>query len=308
MSRDRRAIGPALRWLVSLAVLVAIVFWLEPGSIAGELGQLEPAWVALALGVSLAQMLLSAWRWRFTARRLGLELGQARALADYYLATFVNQVLPGGVIGDAWRAQRHARSSGQTGPAWRAVIIERTSGQTVVIALSVLVLLLWPGGRAALSSLWSDQLALVLFLLGLLVIGLCLLARRFARPLRLLAADLRIALLARDAWPLQLTASVLIVFSYALVFALAARAIGVDLALTSLLSMALPVLLAMLIPFSVGGLGFREAAAAVLWVSLGMSAEQGVAVALTYAVVVFCAALPGAVVLLFRPADAKHPA
>ncbi|MEX2467280.1 MAG: UPF0104 family protein, partial [Gemmatimonadota bacterium] len=58
-----------------------------------------------------------------------------------------------------------------------------------------------------------------------------------------------------------------------------------------------PVLLAMLIPFSVAGWGLREGAAAAMWVAVGMSASEGVAISVAYGAIVALGTLPGAVVL-----------
>ncbi|RFF29524.1 lysylphosphatidylglycerol synthase transmembrane domain-containing protein [Wenzhouxiangella sediminis] len=301
---ERRQPGPSLRWLISLAVLAALLWWLDPARVAAQVTALSPGWLAAALVVTVVQVLLSAWRWRFTASRLGLALSRTRALADYYLAMFVNQVLPGGVLGDALRAHRHACHSGAVGPAWRAVLIERFSGQLVVALGTAGVLLFMPLWRDALAALWPERVGVWMAaaaVLGLSAIALSGAARRFPQGWRDLRADLYRAMLAPSAWPRQLAASLAVVCSYALVFALAARGIGVGLDFAVLLAVGLPVLLAMLIPFSVAGWGFREAAAAAVWLALGLPGEQGVAVAMTYGAINLVGALPGAVVLARRP-------
>lgn len=305
--REKRRPGPTLRWAISLAVLAALFWWLDPARVAAQVTALSPGWLAAALAVTVVQVLLSAWRWRFTAGRLGLALSRTRALADYYLAMFVNQVLPGGMLGDALRAHRHAHHSGAVGPAWRAVLIERFSGQLVVALGTVGVLLLMPVWREVLVALRPERVGA--WLAPVAVIGLSAVVvygatRRFPQAWRDLRADLHRALLAPSAWPRQLAASLAVVCSYALVFALAARGIGVGLDFAVLLAVGLPILLAMLIPFSVAGWGFREAAAAAVWLALGLPGEQGVAVAMTYGAVNLVAALPGAVVLARRPPGA----
>ncbi len=296
---------PAVRWLISLAVLAGLMLWLNPARIAAEIGALEPGWLIFALLVSLAQTALSAWRWRFTADRLGLHLAPGRALADYYLAGFVNQVVPGGVAGDAWRAQRHARRSGRAGVAWRAVILERASGQLVVVALAALVVTLYPPWREGFAP------ALLAAGLGLGLVGLFggLLAWRLrdqAGWLAHIGPDVRQALLARRAWSVQLASSMVIVLSYLLVFAAGARGIGVELPLLSLMMMALPALLAMLIPVSVAGWGLREGAAGAVWLISGLPPEQGVAVSIAYGLLVLVASLPGALVLLIPTSAQAH--
>lgn len=300
---DRRRVGPLLRWTVSLAVLGLLWWSLDSRAIVAQVSRISPGWLAAALAVTVIQTLLSAWRWRFTARRLGLGLSRSRALADYYLGAFANQVLPGGMLGDALRAHRHARRSRSAGPAWRAVIIERASGQTVVAAGSVGVLLLLPVWRDALAGAWAGKAGAGM-LAGLAVVLVALpvaAARRWPRHWQALRKDIHQALLARGALPRQLAASMAIVFTYALVFALAGRGIGVELGFGHLLAVALPILLAMLIPFSVAGWGFREAAAASVWLALGLPAEAGVAVAMTYGAINLAASLPGALVLVRHP-------
>lgn len=296
----------ALRWLVSLAVLAALLWWLEPGRIAAELSDIQISWLLLALLSATVPTVLSAWRWRFTAARLSLRLSWRTAIGDYYLAGFVNQVLPGGVIGDAWRAQRHAQSSGRRGPAWRAVILERASGQLVVMLMAVLSVLLYPPWREAISANLgplggTGRQGLALSLPLLLAVIAYATRQRWQPWLKVFGRDIGRALLARRVWPFQLLSSSVIVLSYLLVFALAARGIGLDMPVPGLMLLALPVLLAMLIPLSVAGWGFREGAAAGVWLLSGLPPEQGVAVSVAYGLIVLLASLPGTLVLAVRP-------
>lgn len=310
-----------LKWPFSVSVLALVLVLFEPARILAEVQALHPGWLAIALAVTALQTLLSAWRWRFTVARLGLELPWRQALGDYYLAGFANQTLPGGVLGDAWRAQRHAgwqeavpqkRRKGRRGAAWRAVLIERGSGQVLVVVLSVFSLLMlarWQGQTTRLfATLAPDSLTGMLAVAAcgaVLVCGLAVLTRGYwQRHWILFRADVQRALLSRGALAPQLASSLLIVMSYAAVFALAARAIGVDLPTAILLSLALPVLLAMLIPLSIAGWGWREAMAGGLWLGLGLPPEQGVAVSMAYGGIVFLGATPGLLVWLTRP---DHP-
>ena len=280
-----------LRWLVSASVLIGLLLWLDLAALSQQWQQLDWPYLGLALLVSMVQVVLSAWRWRFTAGSLGLTLPWRLAISDYYLASFGNQVLPGGVLGDAWRADRHRRRSGQAGPAWRAVIIERASGQLVVAALSVPVLL----------ALLGPSILLPTGLMLTLLLGLGWLGRDWP-PLKILLTDSRQALLSSRRWPLQLALSLVIVVSYGLVFALVGRGLGSAVEFGQLMLLALPALLAMLIPLSVAGWGWREAGSALAWTALGLSASEGVAVSMTYGAVVFLASLPGAIVWLVSPA------
>ena len=90
-----------IRLCVSFAVMVALAVWLDVGEVANRLGRMQPAWVSAAVLLSLVHGLVSAWRWRFTAGCLGIDLPFSVAVQEYYLAMFLNQVIPGGVVGDA---------------------------------------------------------------------------------------------------------------------------------------------------------------------------------------------------------------
>lgn len=298
-----------IRLLASLALLGGLAAWLDVAAIVAEIERLSSAWVMLALTLTLPQVGVSAWRWRLTARLLDIHLAWRAALSDYYLATFLNQILPGGVMGDAARAWRHARASGVYAPALRAVIIERASGQLVLAAMAVLALFLpaWrqplaiaPDGFDTLADatahLWPAAT------LGIPVAGL-LLARVIRRPpwiLQGLGHDLYRSLLSASAWPRQMLGSLLVVASYVAVYACAARAIGVELPWVTLLALIPPILLAMAIPLSIAGWGLREGAAALVWAGAGLPPAQGVAVAVAYGALVLISSLPGAVFLLRR--------
>lgn len=290
------------RPLASLLLLGGLWVWLEPKEVIDAVGPLAPGWILLALALTLPQMLLSAWRWRLTASRLGLSLSWAHALREYYLAIFLNQVLPGGVAGDAARAWRHSRDSGRRGSAWRAVIIERVSGQLALLLLTLLIVAmspLWQGLICKAVATLSSPVWLIVASL-LVVLGVPIMHRLVRQPplaLVGLGGDLQRSLLASSVWQRQLLGSLLVVLSYALVFVCAARAIGVTLPLGILLSLVPPVLIAMLIPLSLAGWGLREGAAALVWGLAGLPPAEGVAVSMAYGLLVLMASLPGALFL-----------
>ncbi|QNI03652.1 flippase-like domain-containing protein [Halomonas sp. SH5A2] len=299
------------RVVVSGLLLGAVALWVDPQAIVAQVQRFSPGWVLLALLISVGQVVLSAWRWQLTARLIEVPIRFGYALREYYLALLVNQLLPGGVLGDAGRAHRHASQSASRGRAWRAVIIERVSGQVALGLLTLVALALSPLWHAALGwSVW-----LFIGIAGVLAVGFTTVVVGLARkgslnlPRWCLAVgrDIQRGLLTAGVWPLQLLSSLTIVFSYGLVMVCAARAIGVELPVSSLLALAPVMLLAMLVPFSVAGWGVREGAAAGIWVWVGLPTAQGVAVSLAYGVVVLLASLPGLWVAIGRRHAALPP-
>jgi uncharacterized membrane protein YbhN (UPF0104 family) len=198
------------------------------------------------------------------------------------------------------------------GRGLRAVAWERSAGQLVQAVLTVAVLL-------ALPSPVRSYMPLVAIALVLLAIGAVLAARaqpaggssRWARLRRVVAGDIRRGLLARRAWLGVVVASALVVAGHAATFLIAARTAGVDAPFSQMLPLALLAMLGMVLP-SIAGWGPREGVTAWVFGAAGLGADQGVATAVAYGVLVLVASLPGAAVLVVAwcrrtPAGAVEP-
>ena len=316
--------SPARRFLLrvagSLTLLAVLAVLVDTGEVLERLSAMRLPWVVAGLALSVGQIMISAWRWKYTAGRLGIRLTFRDAVAEYYLATFLNQVLPGGVLGDISRAWRHARRAVPESSAddrqeaglrsVHAVILERTSGQAVmtgVALLSVVVLLLPRTG--AVEALLPDHplarfpgvVSIPAVVSALVFLG-WLTAAALRRLMRFPALDrflthARRALLGA-ALPVQLGLSLLVVGSYVAVFVVAARGMGMTIPLTALLPLVPPLLVTMLVPVSVAGWGVREGAAALLWSAVGLTAGEGVSLSVAYGLLVLVSSLPGAAVVL----------
>ena len=291
------AANVAWRFAVSVGLLIGLGWWLDGRALLDQLENIDFRWLLVGFVVTFGQTVLSAWRWRYTAKRLGLNLSLRDAVREYYLAIFINQVCPGGIVGDLSRAWRHARTA-ETGPAVRAVILERLSGQMVMIVLSL----------GAVAALPEDVIGDVpygwvfLVILSLVTVVVMTLVRRRSSGneslVEKLLHDTRIAVCSREALPRQLISSSIIVASYLLTFVIAARAIGSYTPLATLVPLIPIVLLAMLLPISIAGWGVREGVAALLWAAAGLSAVEGAAISATYGLLILISSLPGAGVLL----------
>ena len=296
-------LGPfVLRASVSVGLLLGLAWWLDVEAVVSRLAAMRLEWVLLAVAISVAQVAMLAWRWRFTAGRLGVELAFAEAWREYYLSIFLNQVLPGGVLGDVSRAWRHARAqtnlAAPCGPAVRAVIFERLSAQAVMTTVAVVSLLALPvtvdpGSRLAVVGAGAA--------VGLIVIATGVWIRRQfsaqSLPGRVLA-DLGDAHLSGPAFAVQLASAIVVVGTYLATYVTAARAVGVETPLLVLLPLVAPVLLTMVIPVTVAGWGLREGAAAVLWAAVGLTPADGVVVSVAYGLLVLFGSLPGGAVLI----------
>ena len=260
-----------------VAVVVLGFLLIHVGSapfVAAVDGVTAPA-VLLAICLTLASSAFSAARWAWVARRLGLDLELATALPAYYRSTFLNQTLPGGILGDVHRAARQRA----IGP----VVWERLVGQVVLLAVTGAVLLTIPSTVPR----W------------IAAAGLLGLAATAGIAARWVPEPLRTRQLWRPAaWSLAAT------LGHVALFLLALFLVAPDVGLTTSLPLLLAVLVASSLPTNLAGWGPREGAAAALFALAGLGAGAGVTVAATYGVLSLVSALPVGLLLV---ADAWRP-
>jgi uncharacterized membrane protein YbhN (UPF0104 family) len=271
----------AARLALTLGVL-ALVLWLaQPAAVLAALRGLQPGWLAVAIGALAGQIVLSALRWRVTAKALGHDLPQAWALREYGLSVAANTFLPGGVLGDLARILR-SRSLGWQGAA-ASVLLERLAGQ---VALGLVAL----GGL----GLWLGAKALALGLAGMAgALGALWFAPRF----RVLLAR---AWLRGGVWRSQAVLTFAILALNLAGFWAAAQAVGVTLGPAATLALIPLTLLAMLVPLTINGWGVREGLAAALWPLWGIAAAQAVAASVAFGLACMGAAVIGLVPWLWR--------
>ncbi len=293
-----------LRLLLPLVLIGACLYLADGQDVWRRLSALSPGWMLVTLVLLNAVTLLSAMRWRVTAASLGLAMPWWDAVREYYLAQFVNQTLPGGVVGDAARAARN-RKGGSLGRAAQGVVLERAAGQAgmaAVLLAGLAGLVLRPSDDLTISRLPAGAL-LPLGALALMLAALAALVfARAGRPTGWRAAA-RDALLRR--LPVQAALSLAIAVLIVGAFVTAARASGSALPLATAALIVPLILTAMLLPASVAGWGWREGAAAALFPLAGLGAEAGLAASIAFGIAALIAALPGAFFLQRGPQHAK---
>lgn len=282
--------------IIALIALFFLIRHLDFASLLDSLSKVSSADIAVGLLIVQVQIILSAFRWRFTASRLGLELPPVKAVREYYVATAVNQLLPGGVAGDALRAYRasHEKEGGLR-RSGLAVILERASGQIGLLVFAVLGFVLWPEW-----SLGFDRaLVTVLIVMVVIAAGIVVLPI-FASRLRSWRRPLLNVFWRKGALWVQLGLSLSITASYLALFMVCAEAINAPLNLGKMLMIVPLTLLSMVVPSGFGGWGTREAAAAALWPLAGLTSAQGVATSIIYGALALAGAAPGLLFLFIR--------
>lgn len=290
-----------LRIFVSISTLALLIIIIQRADLAGLAQSLSRiSWTAIICCLALVQVqiVLSALRWRFTARRLGQDIAPFTAIREYYVASLLNQTLPGGMGGDALRAWRmRSDEHGGWKQSAKAVIFERLSGQIALFLLALIGLSIWP----FVSNSDNVQSSWHFIILGIAAIAAAILItiwiKRRNGENNLLESLLNV-FVRRKAWLFQTSTSAAILFAYVAVFLITAHAMGSSLPWIAGLTIIPFCLVAMLIPTGFGGWGTREAAAMALWPLLGASSADGLAASISYGWLSLAGAAPGIVFLV----------
>lgn len=291
-----------LRWGLSLGLLAVTFAWIDPAPIVASLRQADPRWLAGALLASVPLMLAMAWRWSFTAQRMGIDLPLVVAWREYYASVLLNSVLPGGVAGDVVRVARQADDPARPlGAVTRSVVVERVVGQLMLWAALVVGAAWWGFDGAMLAGLLAlGAVAVVGLGLGRAASHPRLSSTWLGRGLARLRTDLRAALWGPRAVAVQLVASAAGLGALVAMYTCSALAIGSSITVERALVVVPWILAATTLPLTVGGWGVRELSAAALFELVSLPAADGAASSVVFGAVSLVAALPGGVVLLWR--------
>ncbi|MFD1745382.1 lysylphosphatidylglycerol synthase transmembrane domain-containing protein [Rhizobium helianthi] len=287
--------------VVALVALFFLVRHLDLSALWHSLSRISWADILLGLLIVQCQIILSALRWRFTAARLGLPLGWLQAVREYYVATAFNQLLPGGVAGDAMRAYRVSDAKeGGFRRSGLAVIMERASGQVSLLMFAILGFVLWPEWWLG----FDRALLTVLIVMGVATV-LIVLSPVLLKRLEAWRNPLMAVFWNHGGFFIQMGFSLAITASYVALFMVCAEAVGAPLNLIKALMIVPLTLLSMVIPSGFGGWGTREATAAALWPLAGLASAQGVATSIVYGALALAGAAPGLIFVFMNRKRSK---
>lgn len=250
----------ALRVIAGAALLVLVVWYVDPRTIARSLTGVNPWLFACAVGVAILSNVFSALRWVAIARALELEASPRQMLVMYARAVTANMMLPGSVVsGDVLRSYQLSRigSNPLATSAW-SVFLDRFSGLWILCAMSAIA--------AAALGYWSYAAILAAAFIGpLLPIPL---------PRNLQSGR---PILVRSAWY-----SCVVQLIAAGTLWVCAQSIGLGVSYGLMLAAAAPIFIMAALPIGVAGFGAREAAAVAVLGVAGVAPDQAFAVGLLY--------------------------
>lgn len=294
----------ALKLLAGAALIYLILRRVDAHQISGIMLGARPGPLALACLFIAGAVVSNAYRWRSITRCLDHGVSGRTAVIGYFESMFFNQILPTGIGGDAIRVVRAYDAGVMAGWALVGVLIDRAFG---LLAVGVVLVFAYLVGGSPITAAplfaWLAAVALVVVLGAGVAVWLGAIVRQERLPrwtapfVSLLQAFTRVFRSSGGMTEVLLTLMVSTVLMAASLVA-CARSVGVDLGFWDGLIVMQGILLAALVPISIGGWGVREGALILLFAPLGIGADQAVAISVLFGLALTAIGLAGAVVWL----------
>jgi uncharacterized protein (TIRG00374 family) len=264
-----------------------------------------------------------AWRWRLLLRLRGIEESLGWLTRAYFVSYAIGQVLPTAVGGDASRIfETTRRHPGRGSPIAGSVLLERALGGAVTLVLAGVGLALAVGRYSIGAYLWIEALFVILTVFA----GFVLFSRRVRRLLRFAVPPLRRLRLDRpiraayegihayraDGRSLVVVCLITTLAQASRIVAIwaSAEAVGIHLSIRPYIVLGPLLFLVMLVPFTVNGLGVREAFFVSFLGNLHVGADSAAATGFLFFVMTLLLAAPGLAIILWeglRRAPASVP-
>jgi uncharacterized protein (TIRG00374 family) len=307
-NRARDRLLNVLKIVVSLAGVLIVLLTQDLGQVFGLLRETSWAPFLGALFLFLVGVPLRAYRWGSLVWSLGVQASGRRLVALYFVGSFFNMFLPTGLGGDAIKMYELSRGDHKVAAAISSVLVDRFLGLFVLFALALLALigsyeLVAPQVRAFIALVFVGSLlaAVLLFQRTWLAawgqrLGVDRLLGRF-KILRELYDSIHLY----SAAALLRACAASLVFDLILIlgYYLLGVAVGFDLSVWYYF-LFVPIISALLMLPSVGGLGIREGATVFLFQRVGVDSSRALALALAYDVTLLVIGLTGAVIYLVQ--------
>jgi glycosyltransferase 2 family protein len=306
-----RSFRVGLTLVVSMLAFTYIVVKIDVHKTARIIGNASPLWVATSISLIFVMVFPMAWRWRLLLRARGISESLVWLLRAYFVSLAVGQVLPTSVGGDASRLYEAARRHrGQGGTIAASVLVERALGGVVTLLLAAVGFLLAIGRYPIGAYLWIE----LVLVFGAIVLGFVFFSQTarerlgFAVPL---ARRLRVERLSRAIYGgvhsyrnhrgtlgVVSLATVVVQVGGILSIYAAGRAVGIHVSLLAYVVLGPLLFLVTLVPFTINGLGVREAFFVNFFAKLHVAPDAAFACGFLFFLTSLVLALPGLGVIL----------
>ncbi|MEO8289679.1 MAG: lysylphosphatidylglycerol synthase transmembrane domain-containing protein [Gaiellaceae bacterium] len=306
-----RPVRIALQVLVSAAIVAYLLWQIDVGRTVDLIGSSNGWDLLAAYVIFLATTWGMAWRWQALLASKGIHERLGWLTKLYFVGYAAGQVLPTSIGGDAVRIAAHARKRPDVkGEAAGAVLMERVLGSAGTLVLVAVGLVLAIGRYSDIQELVVLE---IVFAVALTLFIVLLFSRRTNAWLQERGGTRRLARAFRSLWQalhgyrekpgvlaLVLAATVGIQFIRILAIWLCGEAVGLDLSPLVYVVMGPLLFLVMMVPFTINGLGVREAFFIAFLGRFGVDADAAFATGFLFYAVTIATSIPGGFIMLWQ--------
>lgn len=306
-----RPVRIALQVLVSAGIVAYLLWQIDVGRTV-DLIRSSNGWDLLAAyGIFVATTWGMAWRWKALLASKGIHERLGWLTKLYFVGYAAGQVLPTSIGGDAVRIAAHARKRPDVkGEAAGAVLMERVLGSAGTLVLVAMGLVLAIGRYSDIQELVVLE---IVFAASLALFLVLLFSRRTNAWLQERGGTRRLARAFRSLWlalhgyrerpgvlGLVLSVTVALQFTRILAIWLCGEAVGLDLSPLVYVVMGPLLFLVMMVPFTINGLGVREAFFIAFLGRFGVDADAAFATGFLFYAVTIATSVPGGFIMLWQ--------
>ena len=308
-----RSLRITLTLVVSALAVGYIVAKIDLRKTIDILGSASVPWVIASAVLTLITVPPMAWRWQRLLDVRGVHESVAWLTRAYFVSYAWSQILPTSVGGDASRIfETSRRHPGRITPITGSVLLERAIGGAVTLLLAGIGFLFAIGRYSIGAYVWPEAI----FVVGTIAAGIVFFSRTVRRKLTFILPFVRRVRLEKPAravyegihgyrdhvGTLLLVSAVTVVLQLGRIAAIYAsgRAVGIELSPLPYVVLGPLLFLVMLVPFTVNGLGVREAFFVSFLGNLGVPADQAFACGFLFFVMTIVLAVPGLLVILWE--------
>jgi len=291
--------------LLKLSVSVALIAYLfsivDLSGLAERYRTIDPRFLILAVTLLVAQVAISALKWKLILRADGLDTPYLGLLRAYYIGNFLSLFLPSSFGGDIYRVYAVTSANKSLGKTTSSVLFDRLTGLLALLTISLFAYVSLPGGRYDLA-LVALYLAGIVSFFGLTSVRAVEMLR--GSNLKLISKSSVLLSSFRtyrnDLGMLWKVLSISLLFQLGIVVInkIYAMALSIGIAFHELLVIIPLVYLTEVLPISINGIGVRDSAFVFFYSTLGYAKEDGLAIALLVLVMRYVSGLVGGLVLL----------
>jgi uncharacterized protein (TIRG00374 family) len=311
-----RPVRITLQVLVSAGVLAYLIWQINLGETIDLIAAANGWYLLASYVIFLVTTVGMAWRWKALLASKGIHEPLAWLTKIYFVGYAAGQVLPTSIGGDTVRIAAHARRRPDAkAEAAGAVLMERVLGSAGTLVLVAIGLVLAIGRYNNIQEIVILELALSA---GLAVALALMFSRRTNAWLQERGGTKRLARGFRSLWEalhgyrsqpraLLVVLGATVVFQFIRIISiwLCGEAVGVDVSPLVYIVMGPLLFLVMLIPFTINGLGVREAFFIAFLGRFGVDADAAFATGFLFYAVTVASSIPGAAIMIW---DSVRPA